>query len=76
MAKAIAWAKATCGPEAPPMSDDQWERILREQVFGQERVVKSIILLPGHTLDQLADHRGGIGVDSLGAAISPGEAWL
>lgn len=75
LAKAIAWAKATCGPEAPSLTDDEWERILRTQVFGQERIVRSVILLPNETLNTLADRRGGIGVDSLGVSIAPGEAW-
>ena len=73
---AIAWAKAVCGPNAPALSDDDWEHVLRVQVFGQERIVRSIVLLPGETLNKLCERRGGAGVDSLGRPVDPSEAWL
>lgn len=75
LSKALAWAKATCGPQVH-LTDDEWERILRTEVFGAPHIVHHIVLLPDCSLEALANKQGCCGVDSLGHGVHPSEAWL
>jgi hypothetical protein len=74
--RVIAWAKWACGPEAPDLTDDEWERILRGVMFDPPKIVRRVILLPECTLDELILKHRYCGVDSLGRTIDPSEAWL
>jgi hypothetical protein len=76
LAKAIAWAKWVCGPEAPDLTDDEWEKVLRHEVLGAPKIVRSVILVPECTLAELVSRHKACGVDSLGRPVAASEAWL
>ncbi len=69
----LAWARALA-PETE-LSYDQWVRALATVFFLQPVIVRRVVLLPNHTLEQELLRRRSLGVDSLGQPVHASEIW-